>query len=235
MKYLPFTLFACLCTSSVFAQENKEAQFFIKLYNQVSYYQYGTSRLQSNFRYYNKTTKNFKIINPNFAIQYKSSKGNFHEFELTEFSYKFNEYKETDTSYINIVDGSKKTDYNFSFRYEYTPGKIIALNKKLDLSVGYGIQPYLTKTSIKPYVSLYFPESEQLIGSAIYIAPRLSYRINDKFNFEINIPLNLLDIYYNSIEINNPIFSENQRKLTSINFDGLPVQFNFRFGIVYKI
>lgn len=235
MKSLLITLFACHCTILVYSQEKTGAQYFIKIYNQVSYYQYGTSRLQSNFKFYFQTTKNYKLINPNFAIQYKSGNGNYHEIEFTDFAINIQQFKERDTSYTNIVDGALKQDYDISFRYEYTPKRSIYLNKNLKLNVGYGFHPYFTKTSIVPYVSFDFPESEQFIGGAFFIAPRLTYVINKKFNFDINIPLNLLDVYYCTIEINNPSFSANQRKMTSINFDGLPVQFNLRFGLAYKI
>jgi hypothetical protein len=235
MKSTLITLLACLCTLEVYSQEKTEPYFFIKLYNQISYYQYGTSRLQSNYQFYHRNTKNYKLLNPNFAIQYKSENGNSHEFEFTDLILNIHQFKETDSSYTNIVDGTEKIDYAISFRYEYSPNRSINLNKNLKLNVGYGIQPYFTKTSIKPYVSLYFPESEQFIGCAFFIAPRLTYMINKKFNFDINIPLNLLDVYYCTIEINNPLFSNNQSKMTSINFDGLPVQFNLRMGLTYKI
>lgn len=235
MKNTLSILLICHCSILVYSKEIQKSSYSIKLYNQISYAELNTVKLQSSKFYNHINTKKLAILNPSFALQFKTNKGSSHEIEVTILSIANSNIHETDSSYVNIVNGSNQLDTRFVFRYEYTPKGFIKINTSTSLNLSYGVQPYFFRTSIKPNVSTDFPESEQYIGGTLYFAPRLTYIINEKFNFDVNLPLNLLDVNFYTQEIENPIFSKSQQTKKSINFEGLPTNYNLRFGLVYKI
>ncbi len=234
MKTTLLTLPLFLLSITAFSQTNTSGLAF-KLYNQVSFAKLETFALQANFRYNRRLKTELTIVNPNFAVLYKTSKGNSHEFELTDLNIQNTKNEETDSNYTTIISGESVRSSTISLRYEYTPNANHLTYKNASLSLGFGVQPYFYRTSITPHVSTQYPESELFLGNLFYIVPRISYSINNHLSIDVNSPINLLDVYFYSQQIHNPLFSESQKNRTTLTFEGIPNKLSLRFGLAYKI
>jgi hypothetical protein len=236
MKIIKSLLVLCLLSFGAFAQQNTST-IKIKLYNQSSFVKNERNyRAATNINL--KTEKKINIFSPKFAIAYTAKNGNTHELEINRFELNFNSEKDEplDSLNSNIVGGQEVNNLNFSFRYEYTPAsKKSRQNKKSMFSVSYGVQPYVYNRKTIPLITTNFPESNTQIGASGYIAPRFTYQLSEKLFFDVNLPFNLIDFNFTAIEIEDPTKIKSQRNTYSTNFNTLPMNYNLRIGLAYRI
>lgn len=236
MKTIKSLFILCLLSFGAYAQQNAKS-LKVKLYNQSSYIKNESSYKANgilNFR----TEKSSQIISPKFAIAYTNNAGNTHEIEINKFTIGLNntEDRDSDSSNYNVIAGAETNIIDFSFRYEFTPhSKKDKLNNKGTFSVSYGVQPYFNYSNINPAISTVFPETLTNIGFLGYIAPRYMYQFSDKLYLDINIPFNLIETNYNAIVIDDPTKSKTERRTSSLNFNMLPMNYNLRIGLAYRI
>lgn len=236
MKSSSFILFFLLFVVTVFAQENK-GLIKVKLYNQSSFVKYENNYQIAQNRFL-ETDKSIDILSPKFAIAYTNKNGNTHEVELNRLELNFNNYRnESVDSPSNILlGGQESTNFNLSLRYEYTPAsKKSKMNNKGTFSVSYGAQPYIYNIKTIPLISTNFPESNTMIGSSGYIAPRFTYQFSEKLFFDINLPFNLIDVNFTAKIIEDPTKTKSERTSYSSNFSMLPMNYNLRIGLAYRI
>jgi len=236
MKTIKSLFFLCLLCFGASAQQNIST-LKLKIYNQSSFI-----KNESNYwdakRIFLKSEKETTILRPTFAIAYTAKNGNTHELELNRFDLSFISEKDVllDTINSNIVNGQEISSFNLSFRYEYTPSsKKRKLNKKGTFSVGYGVQPYIFNTKTIPLIATNFPESYTQIGASGYIAPRFIYQLSEKLYFDINLPFNLIDVNFTNTTIDNPTKNKSERTIYNTDFNMLPMNYNLRIGLAYRI
>ncbi len=236
MKTIKLLFILCLTYTVSTAQEN-QGRFKVKLYNQSSFSKNENSYTVNNTLFID-TEKDITILSPKFAIAYTSKNGNTHEVELNRFELNFNSQKNesADTPNNILLSGQESTNLNLSLRYEYTPAsKKSKLNSKGNFSVSYGVQPYLYNRKNNPLISTIFPESNTRIGASGYIAPRYTYQFSEKLFFDINIPFNLLDANLTADVVSDPTKSKSENTRVSLNSRLLPMNYNLRIGLAYRI
>ncbi|MDA3866404.1 MAG: hypothetical protein PF489_06590 [Salinivirgaceae bacterium] len=212
----------------------------IKIYN-LTTFESSSSKLRSDSASFSLYSSNSisEYFHPTFAYQWKSKKNNFHEIELTNFILKNNKSKD---EIINDSSGTKHTKISsrttmilISFRYEY----ILNFNKSKDTrfvpSLGFGVRPFYKQEDIKFDVSTSFPSSEKYIGFSTYITPRLTYYVSSKLFLDINIPLNIFSMNYNTTLLDNPAIPKEHRDVSSLNFEELTNVFSARIGVGLKL
>ncbi len=236
MKTIKSLFFLCLLCFGASAQQNIST-LKLKIYNQSSFIK-NESNYSDARRIFLKSEKETTILTPTFAIAYTAKNGNTHELELNRFDLSFISEKDEllDTINSNIVNGQEISSFNLSFRYEYTPSsKKSKLNKKGTFSVSYGLQPYIYNTKTIPLITTNFPESKTQIGASGYIAPRFTYQLSEKLYFDINLPFNLIDVNFTNTTIDNPTKNKSERTVNNTDFNMLPMNYNLRIGLAYRI
>jgi hypothetical protein len=236
MKNIKAFIVLFLLSCTVFAQENRSF-FKVKLYNQSSFLKNENNYQIAQNRFL-ETDKSIDILSPKFAIAYTNKNGNTHEVELNRLELNFNNYKNesVDSPSNLLLGGQETTNFNLSLRYEYTPiSKKSKLNSKGTFSVSYGAQPYIYNNKTNNLISTIFPESNTMIGSSGYIAPRFTYQFSEKLFFDINLPFNLIDVNFTAKIIEDPTKTKSERTSYSSNFSMLPMNYNLRIGLAYRI
>jgi hypothetical protein len=229
-------ILASFISLNLHAQQNQNT-ITIKLYNQSSF-QKNNSNYSIGNNLISKTEKTTTFLSPKFAIAHTTKNGNTHEIELNRLELSFNSEKDEllDTLNSTIIGGQEISNFNFSFRYEYTPAtKKSRLNKYGTFSVGCGMQPYLFNLKTISLISTNYPESNTMIGVSGYIAPRYTYKLSEKLYFDINLPFILIDFNVIARKIDDPTKTKSERKTISENFELLPMNYNLRIGLAYRI
>lgn len=242
MKYYLLAVFSLMVVCTVFSQNtNINYKYAVKLYNLTSYEDFSivkndtTSIMVNNkFEY-----ANLKILNPTFAIQWKTKKNNFKEIELTSFTINKLNSKHlivNDTAGTNkpVNEEELKTTF-ISLRYEYILNINKLKEKKYLLSVGFGINPYYKLNKYIPVISSTFPNSVQVIGTNVFVTPRLTYFVSQKVFVDINIPLCIWSSYLLTENDKNPALPVSAQSTSSLNFEQFPTNFSFRVGVGIKL
>lgn len=237
MKKIAFVMLACLWSTLSLAQEKKNSSLIFKVYNQMSYSKTLVEFENINYNDNIRENKTLDFFQPSFAIQFKTTDYNFHEFELSELRFINNKYEETerDSIYTNVLNGNNSTSFRFAMRYEYTYLSKDLSNKKNEFRISYGVQPYTIMNNSSNYLSTIFPEKELYIGLRGMVTPRYIRHINEQLSLDINIPINFVDVHYYSLKINNPTLEPWQSNTQSVVFTGMPLLLNLRIGLAYRI
>jgi hypothetical protein len=236
ISLIVFVLFnLCLWSQN----DNLDYKYAVKLYNQTTFENYGKTESDSIFNHYVYTDKRLQVLHPTFAFQWKTSKNNFHEVELTSFSLtKVETGKEVknDTSGIyETISGAEVVTTYISVQYEF----ILNLNKsnpsKFVPSVGFAINPYYRQGNYIPKVTDSFRTSENYIGARAFIIPRLTYYFSQKFFIDLNISMCMFDSYYLSAKDLDPRLTVEEGIKNSFNLELFPKIFSARLGIGLKL
>ncbi len=211
----------------------------IKVYNLTTFESSSKSRSDSASFSLHSSNSTTEYFHPTVAYQWKSKKNNFHEIELTNFILRNNKSKD---EIVNDSSGTKQTKISsrtttalISVRYEY----ILNFNKSKDTrfvpSLGFGVRPFYKQEDIKIDVPASLPSSEKYIGLSTYITPRLTYYVSSKLFIDINIPLSIFSMSYNTELLDNPAIPKDNRTVHSLNFDELTNVFSGRIGVGLKL
>lgn len=243
MKFCLLTTVLLLITQLSWTQNTYlDYKHALKIYNLTSFEeQFKTRRINDDttFNRIRYATTTLRVLHPTIAFQWKTSKNNFHEIELTNLIVS---NLDTKTEFINdttssnqIIAGSRLTTMLISIRYEY----ILNFNKSKDTkfvpSLGFGFNPYFSKNNNKPFVSNIFPTTEIYTGFRTFINPRLTYYLSSKLFMDLNIPLCLFDTFYFSDMDSNPSIPLAERTVSSFNFNQFPKVLSVRLGVGLKL
>lgn len=236
MKNKFFKLLSLIIFINTVWSQNKNLQFknSIKIYN-YSTYEREITLLSNSSKDINSS---FKVLKPTISFMRKSKKNNFHEIELNNFVLNKDDSKSefnntTNNSYV--ITGQKLITTSISARYEY----ILNFNKKKDFklvpSIGFGLNPYYNKLSLKPKTSSSFESSKIKFGFKTFITPRLTYFVSSKLFVDFNIPICIFDMYTNEEKLKNPNLPEHLRTSSNFNFNLFPLFYSLRLGLGVKI
>jgi hypothetical protein len=217
---------------------NLDYKYALKAYNLTSYYENNTGPTQSDSSNTLYTTNDLKILHPTLAFQWQNVKRNFHELELTSFQLgKLSTQTDLTGSSgsSNLTAGSNVITTDISIRYEYIVNFKKSDTRKLVPSIGFGGSPYYRLYKYQPKVSSEFPSSQQDIGLAVLVTPRLTYYMSSRIFFDINIPVCVFDFNYLVNNQDNPELELSQRTTSEINIDMFPKAFSGRVGIGVKL
>lgn len=241
MKKLFFLIVVILLVHFGWSQTiNTSYKYAVKLYNLTTFEDKSKSELDIvSIKSYEITSNELQILHPTVAFLWKTKKNNFHEMELTNFSLDRVDTEKAlkdslENTYTTISGAEIITTY-ISVRYEY----ILNLNKSNDTrfvpSVGFGINPYYRQINQMPKVSDQYRTSEKFLGARAFIIPRLTWYFSPKFFADIDIPICIFDLYFQSDNDQDPRLSVEEQTTNIVNFDAFPKFFSGRLGIGLRI
>jgi len=189
---------------------------------------------------FNSSVKTFQLLHPTIAFQWKTKKKeNFHEIELSSFSFRRTntmDEKITDSTNISqIISGSEETNCSIAARYEYIFTFFKTKDRKFLPSLGLGINSYFLQSSTRPKTADLFPVSDRIIGSKVFLTPRINYFITPKLFLDFNIPLCIMDFNLKSSRKENPVLPINQQRISVFQFQQFPTVFSARIGVGIKL
>jgi len=240
MKNYILILLALFLTHSALTQnKNLDYKYSVKIYNLSSYSEETNFRVKSGFQRYDNKYVNFILLNPTIAFQWKSKKKNFKEIELTNFVFgkhtTINQIKNNSTNVNQTTYDVDQKITNVSIRYEY----LLTFNKNKDyktvFSLGFGINPYFKGDKYLPKISSEYPSTFNDYGLNLFIIPRFSYHLTSKIIIELNVPICLVNSFFEYAFIDNPYLTYKQRKSYTLDIEELPINYSFRLGIGIKL
>lgn len=240
MKHLFLASCAIFFVVQIQAQNmNLDYQQAFKFYSQTTYMDdIKSSDVDSNGNYSYSRSRTLRIFQPTIAFQWKNKKGNFHEIELTQFKINRNnnisEMKNANSGSSTINGGTKKTELNFAFRYEYIINFLKSKETKFVPSLGLGASPYFNFSTTDPASSTSYATSFLNSGLRVYLSPRITYYFHSKFFLDLNLPICLGDTYISRARVENPVFTPEQQVNTTIYVESFPKLFSGRIGLGYK-
>lgn len=233
MKHIVVFVFVLISVYAIAQESKKENVKAIKLYNQFSYNGQYTFDLIN--QYGNAGSNRFGILHPSIAIVWRSKKRYFHEIELANLNIAkpITEFKEIKNTVLqdHIKNKSAIKSTAIAIRYEYIIAFANNLKSKWVPSLGIGLQPYLNLLRVQPIMSSLFPIDKSEYGMKFFIAPRLSYSINNKFFIDLNMPINTTNFYFQKENYKNPSLPIENQKTDLFGFLSLPNNYNLRLGL----
>lgn len=200
-------------------------------HNSLALKGYGTLTMQPGNSIFSGSSNDYKF-NLSPAIDLFDSNGNFHEFELQHLAFgKFSNLN----CFSNGTSGGYFFGYigkafNTAFRYEYN----VLLNhsdSKWRAYLGLGATAFYSRHAQFPEVSSIFPTKNTDWGTRLSVVPRLSYSINEKWFVELNIPITVMALNINHSFVDNPSYTQQQKKLSTITSELFPHYYEFKFGV----
>jgi hypothetical protein len=240
MKNYFILLFAISLTNTAWTQNKYlDYTYAVKIYNLSAYNEETNFRMKSDFKRYDNKYTHLTLLNPTIAFQWKNKKNNFNEIELTDFVFgKHTTLNQLENDSTDIKQTTYDIDQkitNISIRYEY----ILIFNKNKDkktiCSLGFGINPYFKGDKYIPKISSEFPFTYYDYGLNLFIVPRLTYHLTSKIFIEANIPICLMNSYFEYGKSENPQLPSNQRRVNTFNFEELPINYSCRLGVGIKL
>ena len=239
-----FTVLFSLLFSAISWSQNSSLAYSkaLKMYNLTTFDAVSNTSQSSDLAgiSFNSSVKTFQLLHPTIAFQWKTKKKeNFHEIELSSFSFRRTntmDEKITDSTNISqIISGSEETNCSIAARYEYIFTFFKTKDRKFLPSLGLGINSYFLQSSTRPKTADLFPVSDRIIGSKVFLTPRISYFITPKLFLDFNIPLCIIDANLQTIKKQDPILPINQQSISTMRFQQFPSIFSARIGLGIKL
>lgn len=219
VKVVLFT-FMVMSIQTGYSQEAARLEKRVKLYMNGQYQNWNNSF-------------DFGRITP--AFQMFNRKGNFHELELNQFSIIKNTMTWPQPS-TRVQTGDVRYNlFDFSFRYEY--GIQWLKNKNLGrfkLYTGIGINPRYSFSRINPESSIAFSQKSNILELSAQIVPRISYKLTERIDLDLNMPFNFGTFLINRSVSSNPNLANARQLYTQTNFSVPTDQLQFRLGLTFK-
>lgn len=232
LKRIRTNLLTILFVCAAFCAFGQQGQSF-KLYQNTDIFQLYCISLHP--REETKQVKvNFSRIS--LAFVFHSRKRSFHEVELQipEFS-KPIEKLDFPLEYI-IFKGESfdQTANSFSFRYEF--GKLLGdKSKPINFLLSTGINPYYVQLEYVPNIPNDFYRLTTYYGFALNATPRLYFKLNRRFNIDLNLPIRIYNFQKATYRIDNPILPVRQQRLMETNHLFLEPVYTLRLGLMWHL
>ncbi|MBT1709818.1 hypothetical protein KK062_16355 [Fulvivirgaceae bacterium PWU5] len=122
----------------------------------------------------------------------------------------------------------------YSFRYEINQD-ITNVTKRFVLNLGLAVNPYHINMEFKPHERNVFERNVQITGATINIIPRVSCQLTDRLSLELNVPVNVFDIYRSKQRIDNPGASLRAQTNAGTEHTFFQDIYTVRFGVAYTL
>lgn len=237
MKNILAIAILSLMTVSAGAQDsNFNYKYSVKLYNMTTYEYVRFNMVKADQTQYTFKHSLLKALHPTVAFQWNSKKNHLNEFEITDLNWDTqtilnNKLYDTNgvvQSLYNVVQKSS----SISLRYEYQ----LNFNKdhRLVPGLGFGINPYFFRETSVPQTDNLYATSSTVFGTNFLITPRVTYFLNSRIYFDLNIPFSLINLQYSNQFFDNPILPDFQRRRATVDFEELQKKYYLRIGIGFK-
>jgi hypothetical protein len=221
--------------SGIAQNTNPDYRFAVKLYNLTTYEDYSNSGNDTNQYSLRYSSDNLRILHPTVAFQWMTKNGNSQEIELVDFNYSITGKDGKDTTEWGQLEADytfKKT--NLSFRYEYILNFLKGKDSRFVPSLGFGINPYYWHYTELPSIPSEYRTAENIIGAKFFLTPRLIYHISPRFYLDLNIPICIIDSYFDSFNNEDPTLPVDEHQTNTINLEAFPKVFSGRIGVGLK-
>jgi len=239
MKNLVLILMVgCIYTSCYAQDEPLNYKIALKMYNLT---RVQSSVIQPTFpgNPATITTTSIQVFHPTLAVQWKGTKNNFHEIELTDFSLNKTATKSEligpNGAAVSTTNSPDVMATNLRMRYEFTANFALSKDSKLVPGMGFSVSPYLMQVNYLPQANIEFATFERKVGAGIFVIPRLSYYLSSKLFLDLNFPVCIADGHYSTIRRENPVLPLQQRTVSTWQMESMPQYFSMRIGIGVKL
>ncbi len=139
---------------------------------------------------------------------------------------------ETQTTLIDqsIINGFINKSFAITFRYDYNlklTQKESVFNLYIGVSTSLG---YETEVN-EPKITSSFKKSFYAFNSNIGIVPRIIWKLNTTVFLDLNTPINVFQIRYDHIRIQNPSLTMEQQQYGEFSTKLLPINYEVCLGI----
>ncbi len=231
-----------IASQTLIGQEfNKNLE--LKLYTNFSYTSFESVNLfNSDIPYTLRSEgKDMKIGYLSPAISISKPNGNLHEFELSRLTFnqrddELVQIADTTGSPVQTISGGRINDIIIGLRYEYSFRLLKKHeNAKFRPFAGISINPYFSRNTYLPRLSLSYPTKETSIGMLLALVPRIVYTINDAWFIDLNIPISLADLSLRSTNVENPVLTATDRTSRTFEMAEFPLNIHVRLGIGFRL
>jgi len=180
----------------------------------------------------------YQIGYPTFAIGFGSHDDNYQEFELSQLiiNRSSDEIRTTvDGEDGELKAGTRTTAAQVALRYEHNMIIFLREESRLRYYAGISYNPYFSSSSFTPINTAFFPTSQRRIGLVLSFVPRLNYYITPKWFLDLNILVNVVDVYREKNKTDNPQVPASERVTKTTEFTFMPRYFQFRLGVGLRI
>jgi hypothetical protein len=132
-----------------------------------------------------------------------------------------------------ILSGGKTTSIESTFRYQIN--HCIKKDKIVSPHFGISSEVFYNFNKFNPATTSEYRKTEQNLGLLLEIIPSITFKINSKLIFDLNVPIGLYEIFLNSLKDENPQLTLKDQKRSKIVGNFIPKTIGFRIGLVYKI
>ena len=178
--------------------------------------------------YYNYQPNGTDFLTPSLFIQKKKTS---HEFELSQLGLGIR--NEIDTrEYDSGTDSLRRIDAYFGIRLKYEYGiKFLTINEKSGFSLHASAEPYFNI-----YKSNQEPDNEILrsgstIGGRLYLIPRGTYMISDRWFIDVNFPIEMMNIVRSKSLYNTSLEDERTSIRNTLSFFDNALRFRVGLGL----
>jgi hypothetical protein len=227
-------LLACLTISAgAFAQH----EYRIKLYQHTSsletVYQYqsgGATSEKSGGRHL--TTGTFSV-----AFNLVSLRGGFHhevEIFMPEINRSAQNIQFPKNFGLSQSALTRDVISTYAARYEINQD-ITNVTKRFVLNLGLAVNPYHIEMEFNPRESNVYNRNVRVTGANFNIIPRVSWQLTDRLSLELNVPVNVLDVYRVKHHVDNPVISKDAQTNTGKEHKFFEDIYTVRFGVAYTL
>ncbi|MCB0656192.1 MAG: hypothetical protein KDC57_08660 [Saprospiraceae bacterium] len=159
-----------------------------------------------------------------------------HELEIVSMQIqKDKQYKliAPNTDQAESIDSYKK--FSMGMRLQYALSHLFLPGSKIRPAVGVGVQPYARYTSTQPLSSLGFPVRNVLLGTSVVFIPRMIIIRGERWLIDVNVPMGILDLFWQRKVIQNPILSAQNQSNIAVKSTWLPDLLQVSAGVAYRL
>lgn len=235
MKTTTLSIIGIILLNFSWAQ-NKNLDFSksVKVY---SHQYFSTEKQETNndsISFYSTESVN-QLFKPTFAFQWKTKKNNFKEIQLVDYTLlKIGNsigMQNNTPNQVSSLFRTKSTSLALLLEYIYVFNK--EKDSKFIPAMGFGVSPYFKQLDSKSLLSTSFNTMNRSFGVKVDIIPRLTYHVNSKLYFDLNLPLNFMRIGLQSSKYDNPVLPIAQRNITQFDFKTC-TSVGLNFGLGFK-
>jgi hypothetical protein len=240
-NYFLFTILFMTGAAITAQNTNLDYRFGIKVYNLSTLDQH-EKIISDPITIQSYTVENREIYNflhPTFALQWMTPKKHSHEIELTELMLNkvssSTRYRNDSTGASFLMGGDERKSTAISLRYEFILNFMRNKETRFVPSVGFAGNPFYEQHSYQPMISGQFPSKETRAGIRGFVVPRIAYYTKKKLYFDLNLPLCLLEGYYQNESTKDPLVPVEERSVSNINFSMFPKYYSLRVGVGIRL
>lgn len=215
------------CLNTLVAQEEKETIYALKLY-----FNYNQSVMEST----TGSSTQPGYLNGNFTPSFTILKPRtFHEIELANLNIRKNKaVYERDDSIGLYSSFDKLNSHSFAFKLKYEYGVNLVATNEFKFSLSAAAEPYFTYLNNKIEGSRELLSERNTVGGQLYLIPRGTYDIGERWFVDINFPIEIMHIYREESRERSPLFGRDYIR-TNSSMDFFNNVFRFRVGIGLKL